>query len=178
MPIILQSRGGRAIPTGHQGSHQDDLPDGVGGTLPRLALAMLSALIFSALVGGCAIERMSPPEHPDRDCQSAEQCTIPVEVDCDHSPCRIKVTLQSVAAHGFAVVWEIVQKPGQSYRFANPGGVFFKTPAGQNAFRCQSEANDKRYRCMGNRDGKTYEYGIELVGTPPVKKLDPWIVNN
>jgi hypothetical protein len=38
--------------------------------------------------------------------------------------------------------------------------------------------NDKKYRCQGNRDGKTYEYGIELVGTPRVSKLDPYVVND
>jgi hypothetical protein len=27
-------------------------------------------------------------------------------------------------------------------------------------------------------DGHSYEYAVELVGTPPVHPLDPWIMNN
>ena len=44
-----------------------------------------------------------------------------------------------------------------------------KSAGVQRAFNCHPEENGKRYRCRGNRDGKTYEYGIDLVGTPAVR---------
>ena len=146
------------------------------GSKSATALLCSAVLLFASMLYGCA-ELVSKPPAPFP-CQSAEQCAVHVEVSCTNTPCTISVDHPNVAAHGFAVVWEIVPKAGQSYLFKNPGGIFFKTPSGQSAFACHPEMNDKKYRCQGNRDGKTYEYGIELVGTPPVSKLDPFIVND
>ena len=147
-------------------------------TRVRRWVAPAFALGLWALLYGCSSGLVKTPPPPDLDCTSAEQCVVQVQIDCGHSPCTIGVSKQNVAAHGFAVVWWIVDKPGQSYQFRNPGGVYFKSAGVQRGFDCHPEANGKRYRCRGDRDGKTYEYGIDLVGTPAVRILDPWIVNN
>jgi len=138
------------------------------------------AVLLGVATFGCApayAQRTPPPV--TFTCQSAQQCRVPVEVDCARSPCNIRIARQfeNVDAKGFSVVWEIVPKAGQSYTFRNPGGIVFKSAAGALAYKCHREANGKRFSCQGNKDGKQYEYGIELAGTPPVRKLDPWIVS-
>ncbi|HEY2886765.1 MAG TPA: hypothetical protein VGJ08_16255 [Rhizomicrobium sp.] len=141
------------------------------------ALLCSAALVFVSMLYGCAEVLGQPP--PPHVCQSAQQCVVQVDVSCTNAPCTVTVDHPNIASHGHAIVWEIVPKTGQSYLFKNPGGVFFKTASGQSAFpNCHAEMNDKKYRCQGNRDGKTYEYGIELVGTPRVSKLDPYVVND
>jgi hypothetical protein len=148
---------------------------------PSLVIGVFASFVLTGCGGVDSgfktSEFKNPP--PPVTCHSAQQCTVPVEVNCTASPCAITVQSQylNMAANGFAVVWEIVAKPGQSYKFKNPGGIFLKTAAGQQAFHCDAEMNDAKFSCHGNRDSKTYEYGIELVGSPPVSKLDPWIVN-
>lgn len=141
-------------------------------------LSLVVAVLVGFAMSGCAsFAQTAPPVTAT--CHSAQQCRVPVEVTCSQSPCTISVPSQfgNVDANGFDVVWEIVPKEGQSYTFNNPGGIFFKKSEGQQAFMCHPEANGKRFSCHGNRNGNAYEYGIELVGSPPVAKLDPWIVN-
>jgi hypothetical protein len=155
---------------------------GAGGREWRMfALGLAAALCGSIVMGGCSAPgapASTTPPPVSFTCHSAQQCTIKVVVDCAQSPCTMKVPgAENVAANGFDVVWEIAPAAGQSYVFKNPGGIFFKTQEGRNAFMCQAEMHDARYSCHGNRDGNTYLYGIELVGTPAVAVLDPWIVN-
>jgi hypothetical protein len=144
-------------------------------------LRLAAAVCASIVVSGCstfAPGASTTPPPVSFTCHSAQQCTVKVVVDCTHSPCTIKVPgADNVAANGFDVVWEIVPAAGQSYVFKNPRGIFFKTQEGDAAFSCHAEMSDARYRCHGNRNGNAYEYGIELVGTPRVAILDPWIVN-
>jgi hypothetical protein len=143
----------------------------------RLAAAVYASIVMSGCSSLSPSESTTPPP-VSFTCHSAQQCTVKVVVDCEQSPCTIKVPgADNVAANGFDVVWEIVPAAGQSYVFKNPGGIFFKTQEGQQAFGCHAEAHDARYRCHGNRNGNTYEYGIELAGMPQVAILDPWIVN-
>ena len=144
------------------------------------SLSSCMAVLLGVAIFGCAPaygQKRPPPV--TFTCQSAQQCRVPVEVDCAHAPCSIRIAprFENVDIKGFSAVWEIVQKPGQSYTFKNPGGIFFKSAAGQRAYNCHREANGKRFSCQGNKDGKQYEYGVELTGTPPVSKLDPWIVS-
>src|SRR6185437_12056286 len=90
------------------------------GNRPVVITAL--GLLFGALVYGCMPASTRPPA-VDFDCPNAEECKVPVEVTCPQSssPCTISVgNRQTIAAHGFAVVWDIVQKPGQSYAFKNP----------------------------------------------------------
>lgn len=146
----------------------------------RRSLSRSIAVLLGVAILGCApayAQKTPPPV--TFTCQSAQQCRIPIEVDCGRSPCNIRIASQfeNVDAKGFSAVWEIVQKPGQSYTFKNPSGIFFKSAAGALAYKCHREANGTRFSCQGNNDGKQYEYGIELTGTPRVSKLDPWIVS-
>jgi hypothetical protein len=152
--------------------------DGGGGRPALHILAAAAAAVSASLLYGCAPLSIKTPPAPSLNCNSAANCIVPVNVDCTSTPCTITVGYANVALHGFAVVWEIVEKSGQSYQFKNPSGVFFKTAGGTSAFNCHAQMNNKQYRCQGNRDGQTYVYGIELVGTPSVNPLDPWIVNN
>jgi hypothetical protein len=145
------------------------------------ALSLITAAFASSVLPGCAaVPPRSRVPHPLAfTCHSAQQCVVQVTVDCGHSPCTITVpdNQQFVDANGFDIVWAIVPGTGQSYKFKNPGGIFFKTTQGQNAFMCHAEANATKFSCHGDRNGNAYEYGIELVGQPPVSILDPWIVN-
>jgi hypothetical protein len=140
---------------------------------------VVATLVCAVMLGSSPAYGQSTPPPVTFTCQSAQQCRIPVEVDCAHSPCTIRIASQfeNVDTKAFSVVWEIVRKPGQSYTFKNPAGIFFKSAAGQHAYNCHREANGERFSCQGNKDGKQYKYGIELTGTPAVRKLDPWIVS-
>jgi len=153
-----------------------------GGRQRRASPLRPAAALFASIVmSGCstfAPGASTTPPPVSFTCHSAEQCTVKVVVDCGHMPCTITVPgADNVAANGFDVVWEIVPAAGQSYVFKNPDGIFFKTQEGKQSFTCHAEAHDARFRCHGNRNGNAYEYGIELVGTPQVAVLDPWIVN-
>lgn len=146
-------------------------------TLPSVVLAVLVGFLISAC-STTGFSKTAPPVSST--CHSAQQCAVPVEVDCGHSPCVITISSQftNVDANGFDVVWQLVPKAGQSYTFKDPGGIGFKDAEGQQLFRCHPEANGARFKCHSNtKNGKPYEYGIELVGSPPVSPLDPWIVN-
>lgn len=145
------------------------------------SLPLASAVVVGLATFGCSTldsgAQTAPPV--SFTCHSAQQCRVPVVVDCTASGCAITspVRSENVDVNGFDVVWEIVPKAGQSYAFKDPGGIFFKTSEGAQAFACHAEANGKRFSCHGSRNGRPYEYGIELLGAPPVGRLDPWIVN-
>jgi hypothetical protein len=151
---------------------QNDGGISVTHAAPGHALLRLAAIVL--LLGGmygCESFRHTQP----LDCQSAEQCRVEVSVVNGH----IQVDWDEVAAHGHNVVWTVVNKQGQSYQFDHGAGIAFKTAAGQTAFRCTAEENDKRYRCTNNPQAPAarYEYGVKLVGSPAVPPLDPWVVN-
>ena len=177
MSIILQARTRKSVARETLQPLRD--------TSARWLVRLIRATPAIGLQSGCASlapAQTSSPETPppiSATCHSAQQCTLQVTVNCTHSPCTITLpdSQQNVDANGFDVVWEIVPGAGQSYVFKNPGGIFFKTPEGQNAFMCHREAQGAKFSCHGNKDGKNYKYGVELVGTPPVSVLDPWIVN-
>ena len=111
-------------------------------------------------------------------CPRPQPFRVTVEVTCVAAGCRASVDHPRVAAQGNDVVWIIDNKPGQAYTFRGDAGVAFKTEAGRNVFRCHVEANGNRYACMNRRTPGTYEYGIQLGGSPAVPPLDPWIVNH
>jgi hypothetical protein len=148
----------------------------------RLRRVTLVGIVVGFLVSACSTVGFSQTAPPvSAICQSAQQCKVPVVVDCPSSGCVITSPskVHNIDANGFDVVWEIVPKAGQSYTFKNPGGIFFKSAEGQQLFMCHPEANGTRFSCHTNvKNAKPYEYGIELVGTPPVSRLDPWVVNH
>ena len=157
------------LPLGFASSRRRTLPSAVIATLVGFLISACSTVGFS---------KTAPPVSST--CRSAQQCAVPVEVDCGQSPCVVRISSQftNVDANGFDVVWQIVPKAGQSYTFKDPGGIGFKEAEGQQLFNCHPEANGARFKCHSNvKNGKPYEYGIDLVGSPPVSPLDPWIVN-
>jgi hypothetical protein len=141
----------------------------------RDALA-LAALAAALAVSGCA----GPPFSPDSDltCNSAQQCRVEVAVACMQGACTLSVDHPRVFARGHAIVWSIVNKPGQSYKFADDGDIAFKTQAGRDVFRCHVEANGARIACTNGGTAGTFEYGVRVSGSPPVPPLDPWVVNH
>jgi len=142
-------------------------------------LSGIAAILAGLLIAGCETLEFAPPA-VSATCHSAQQCKVPVVVECPPSGCAITSPskVDNIDANGFDVVWEIVPKAGQSYTFKNPGGIFFKQAEGQQLFVCHPEMNGTRFSCHSNvKNARSYEYGIELVGTPPVSRLDPWIVN-
>jgi hypothetical protein len=144
------------------------------GQIGRRASVPLAAIAIAAVVAGCAAP--AGPRSDDLVCNSAQQCRVTVRVDCNPG-CTASVDHPRVMARGNDIVWIVANKPGQSYAFRAQDGVFFKTEAGRNVFRCHREAAAERYACMNRRDPGTYEYGIRLDGSPPVPVLDPWVVN-
>ncbi|HEX6136805.1 MAG TPA: hypothetical protein VF059_04060 [Casimicrobiaceae bacterium] len=142
----------------------------------RSPLTLAAVLALATVLYGCAPSPRGP-EPRDLVCHSAEQCRVEVTVTCAPA-CSASVEYQRVFAKGHDVVWEIANTPGQSYVFDREAGIAFKTPAGRQAFRCNVEANGKRYGCRNGKAPGEYEYGVRLSGSPPVPPIDPWVVNN
>lgn len=153
--------------------------------LQRVQVRRVTSLSFvvAALVGFATFERGTLSSGQTRPpvtstCHSAQQCVVPVTVTCGASSCTMMIpgNQRVLAANGWDVVWVVAPGSGP-YLFKNPGGVFFKNP--QVVWDCHAEVNDTRFRCKSKqRDGKGYEYGIDLVGPKPVTILDPSIVND
>ena len=146
------------------------------GSRNAFALSALTMLAVLA-VSGCAGPPFSP-EANDLTCNSAQQCKVEVSVACTGGACKLSVDHPRVFAKGFAVVWNIVNNAGQSYKFADDNGIAFKTEAGRNAFRCHVEENGGRIACMNRGTAGTFEYGVRVSGMPTVPPLDPWVVNH
>jgi len=156
-------------------------PRSTHGTRNGHPAAWLAIAIVAVALAGCASRGgpdMGGHRHDDLTCHSAQQCRVQVSVACTGSTCKAAVEFETVAANGFDVVWEIVNKPGQSYTFADDSGISFKTEAGRNAFRCHREANGNRIACMNRGTQGEFEYAVRLSGTPVVPPLDPWVVNH
>ena len=146
------------------------------------SLSLGVAAGVGVLISGCSSLGTAQKSPPVSSTCSAEHCKVPVVVTCTPSgDCAITspIKTDNIDANGFDVVWEIVPKAGQSYTFKNGGGVFFKEAGGQQLFKCHPEGpGGTRFKCHSDtKDAKPYQYGIELVGNPPVSVLDPWIVN-
>src|SRR4029079_5895113 len=114
----------------------------------------------------------------DLTCHSAQQCRVQVSVSCAGGTCGIAVQYPTVGANGVDVVWEIANKPGQSYTFADDSGIAFKTDEGRSVFRCHREANGNRITCMNRGTRAVFEYAVRVSGAPSVPPLDPWVVNH
>ena len=150
------------------------------GTRSRHPLAWVAIAAAIALAGCAAPGGPETGGHKrdDLTCHSAQQCRVQVSVSCTGSTCKSAVQYPVVGANGFDVVWEIVNKPGQSYTFADDSGIAFKTEGGRSAFRCHREANGSRIACMNRGTKGEFEYAVQVSGAPSVPPLDPWVVNH
>ena len=144
------------------------------GRIRRHTPVSLAAVAIAAGLAGCAAP--GGPRSGDLECTSAQQCRVIVSVTCNPG-CTASVDHPRVFSRGNDIVWIVDNKAGQSYAYRTPDGIFFKSAAGRDVFRCHREAARERYACMNRKDPGTYEYGIALDGSPPVPVLDPWVVN-
>jgi hypothetical protein len=108
LPVSVRDVPVPLLPYSPHGGH------GWRATPLRLAAAVCASIVMS----GCSLlspsESTTPPP-VSFTCHSAQQCTVKVVVDCEQSPCTIKVPgADNVAANGFGVVWEIVPAAGQA----------------------------------------------------------------
>ncbi len=145
-----------------------------------VARASLAVFAIAVPAAGCATMRDGTEAGggaADLTCNSAQQCRVKVTVACTPS-CAPAVDHPHVFARGNAVVWEIVNQPGQSYSFAGDDGIRFKSEPGRSAFRCRREASGNRVACANRGDNGEFEYAVHVAGSPAVAPLDPWVVNH
>ena len=141
------------------------------------SVATLGSIVSAAMLFASPAKPQTPPA--PYVCHSALQCVVTVAADCRSVPCTLSVDRENVDLDGHAVVWEIKAVAGQNLLFRIPDGIYFKTEAGRRAFsQCHPESHGQRWWCKGDLTGGTFEYRIELEGTPPSLPLDPWVVNH
>jgi hypothetical protein len=155
-----------------------------GASAPSRLQRRSAALAIAAAIAlaGCAPAPGGPEsggsKEGDLTCNSAQQCRVEVTVTCAQGACRLAVNHPRVFARGNDVVWEIANKPGQSYAFADDAGIAFKREDGRSTFRCHREANGNRISCMNRGTAGEFEYAVRVAGAPAVPPLDPWVVNH
>jgi len=134
---------------------------------PLLLLAVLTA----AVLAGCAAP---PVRTADLDCRNTPDCRVQMSVNCFMAICNIAVDHDRVFSRANGKIdWEI-QTVG--YTFDRNNGIVF--PSALAVFQCHAEANGRRFSCANRGDRGEYKYTINLVGSPSVGPLDPWVVNN
>ena len=74
------------------------------------------------------------------------------------------------------VIFWVIDDNSQSYSFPNNGILFDQ--AGQQQLDCE-RLNAKRFKCKDKNTAKgKFKYVVSLDGSPSVKPLDPFIINN
>jgi len=116
-----------------------------------------------------------PVRTADLDCRNTPDCRVQVSVNCSMSIfCSIAVDHDRVLGRRNGKIdWEL-QTPG--YTFNSVNGIVF--PSAPAIFSCHQEANGRRFSCDNRGDPGEYKYTINVVGSPAVGPLDPWVVNN
>ena len=136
------------------------------------ALLRLLALLFASVLAGCAAP---PVRTADLDCRNTPDCRVLVSVKCSTAIlCSTTVDHDRVFSRANGKIdWEIETA---GYTFAGANGIVFSTaPA---VFQCHVEANGRRFSCGNRGDRGEHKYTVNLVGSPSVGPLDPWVVNN
>ena len=135
---------------------------------------LLLAVLVTAAVTACAPLQTS--RMAQLDCNTTPQCRVQVFVDCPFF-CGIVVEYDKVVGkRNGDIVWELQNKPNQSYAFDRTNGIVF--PSAPSVFDCHVEANGLRFTCKNRGDKGEYKYTVNLSGLPTVTPLDPWVVNN
>jgi hypothetical protein len=127
-----------------------------------------------AFLSGCASQTVSTE---DLNCSNTPDCRLHVFVKCTGS-CATAVDHERVIGkRNGEIVWEMQNQAGQAYAFDRVNGIVFPADLSAN-FRCHVEANGARFSCTNRGDRGQYKYTVNLVGSPAVRPLDPWVVNN
>ena len=110
---------------------------------------------------------------------AAKQHTIVVTVyDMGGTP-TIEVDVDELKVRGtdHTIFWEIDNAAMQNYSFANDAAIKFLDGKGQ--FDDCGKVNDTKFKCKDKGTVKErFKYTITLSGSPSVRPLDPFIVNN
>ena len=142
---------------------------------------LLSAVAVAAVLMGCA--QLAPVKPPPIDartlrCGTGQPCVIKVNVSCFLLVCKASVDQPIVVisreSGNVPIRWEL-QNP--NYKFAANGIEF--VDAGDE-FKCGALGpGDQRFQCVdkNSRRATTFKYIVNLVGSPPVPPLDPWVAN-
>ncbi len=134
--------------------------------------ALFVALLVGAAVAGCSFNPIATAQ--DLDCRNAADCRVRVSVNCSPA-CAAAVDHERVfGKRNGDIVWEL---QNQAYSFNRTNGIVFSSDS-QGNFRCQVEANGRKVQCSNRGDRGEYKYTVNLVGSPSVGPLDPWVVNN
>jgi hypothetical protein len=129
--------------------------------------ALLLAVFTAIVLAGCAI---TPVSTQDLDCRNTPDCRVLVSVTCA-TTCAVTVDHDRVhSRRNGKIDWEL-QSP--AYTFDPANGIVF-----QGAFACHVEANGRKYSCDNNAGPGQYKYTVNLLGSPAVGPLDPWVVND
>jgi len=111
-------------------------------------------------------------------CNVVATCRVQVSVACSGALCSAAVDFDRVLGkRNGEIVWEIVNQTGQTYAFDRAKGIAFAADPNGN-FDCHVEASGGRFSCKNAGRRGEYKYTVNLVGSPTVGPLDPWVVNN
>jgi hypothetical protein len=133
-------------------------------------------LIVGTVLLGCA--PMSTMGLQQVDCNVVATCRVQVSVACSGALCSASVDFgRVIGKRNGEIVWEIVNQTGQTYAFDRSKGIAFSADPNRT-FDCHVEAGGGRFSCTNRGDRGEYKYTVNLVGSPTVGPLDPWVVNN
>jgi hypothetical protein len=75
------------------------------------------------------------------------------------------------------IFWRINNAGGQNYSFP-ANGIDFDTDSGKKQFSCVRQ-QPTVFRCLDpNSERGEFKYTVRLEGSPAVKPLDPWVIND
>jgi hypothetical protein len=133
-------------------------------------------LIVGTVLLGCAPQ--STVAVHELNCHVVATCRVQVSVACSGALCSASVDFDRVIGkRNGEIVWEIVNQTGQTYAFDRNNGIAFSADPNRN-FDCHVEASGGRFSCKNRGDRGEYKYTVNLVGSPTVAPLDPWVVND
>lgn len=142
---------------------------------------LLSAVAVAAVLGGCAPVTFvkPPPVGPGTPrCGTGQPCVIKVNVSCLLLICKASVdhplVVISRGSSNVPIRWEL-QHP--NYKFATNGIEFVDDKDGE--FKCGALGQD-RFQCVdrNSKSATTFKYIVNLIGSPSVPPLDPFVRND
>jgi hypothetical protein len=142
-------------------------------------LQLIACALLALTLGACADMRSDGRGMRADGCSEHNTHCIQVTVSKDAAgqlTIRAEPERLRVRGPSHVIFWRIDNASGQNYTFAG-NGIAFKTGAGREQFSCvRTQATV--FRCLDpNTVRGEFAYGITLDGSPSVRPLDPWVVN-